>query len=159
MLEGEIALVTGASRGIGQAIALALGEAGAVVAFFGITRQFTSGMETTRLEYDAYHEMAERDLEKLACEAIRRWGLARCLIVHRLGLVPLTEISVAIVVSSPHRLGAFASGQWLIDALKERVPIWKKECWTDGRSQWIHPKPKAPERHGSGPGKGNRRGG
>ena len=112
-------------------------EAGAVVAFFGITRQFTSGRETARLEYDAYRKMAERELKRLVSEATERWSLVRCQLVHRLGMVPLAEISVAIVVSSPHRLDAFTAGQWLIDTLKERVPIWKKECWADGQSEWV----------------------
>ena len=112
-------------------------EAGAVVAFFGITRQFTSGRETARLEYDAYRKMAERELKRLVSEATERWSLVRCQLVHRLGMVPLAEISVAIVVSSPHRLDAFTADQWLIDTLKERVPIWKKECWADGQSEWV----------------------
>ncbi len=114
-------------------------EAGAVVAFFGITRQFTSGRETKILEYDAYRKMAQNELNRLAAEATERWSLVSCQIVHRLGLVPLAEISVAIVASSPHRLDAFQAGQWLIDTLKKRVPIWKKECWADGQSEWVHP--------------------
>ena len=114
-------------------------EAGAVVAFFGITRQFTAGRETVQLEYDAYRIMAERELNRLVSEATERWSLVRCQIVHRLGMVPLAAICVAIVVSSPHRMDAFAAGQWLIDTLKERIPIWKKECWADGQSEWIHP--------------------
>jgi molybdopterin synthase catalytic subunit len=67
------------------------------------------------------------------------WPLVTCSIVHRLGLVPLGEASVAVVVSSPHRQEAFDAGEWLIDTLKERVPIWKQEHWADGRSDWIHP--------------------
>ncbi len=116
-------------------------EAGAVVAFFGVTRQFTSGRETALLQYDAYREMAELELRKLESEACERWPLVSCQIVHRLGAVPLGEVSVAIVVSSPHRRDAFAAGEWLIDTLKERVPIWKKECWADGKSEWVHPGP------------------
>jgi molybdopterin synthase catalytic subunit len=60
-------------------------------------------------------------------------------VVHRVGPVPLGEASVAVAVSSPHREAAFAAGKWLIDTLKQVVPIWKKEYWTDGTSQWVHP--------------------
>jgi molybdopterin synthase catalytic subunit len=114
-------------------------EAGAVVLFLGTTRQFTAGRETRELHYDAYREMAERELEKLEAEARRRWSLVECAIVHRLGLVPLAEASVAIVVSSPHRDAAFEAGRWLIDTLKDSVPIWKQERWADGAVEWVHP--------------------
>lgn len=112
---------------------------GAVLLFLGVTRQHTAGRETTELHYDIYHEMAEQQLATLEAEARRRWGLDECLIVHRLGRVPLGEASVAIVVASPHRREAFASGEWLIDTLKEVVPIWKQEHWADGSSEWVHP--------------------
>ena len=114
-------------------------EAGAVLLFLGTTRQFTDERETVELQYDAYRDMAMRELEKLEREARRRWPIVECGIVHRLGLVPLAEASVAIVVSSPHRDEAFAAGRWLIDALKESVPIWKQEHWADGAVEWVHP--------------------
>jgi molybdopterin synthase catalytic subunit len=63
----------------------------------------------------------------------------RCVIIHRLGHLELGEASIAIAVSSPHRAAAFAAGQWLIDTIKEVVPIWKKENWADGTSDWVHP--------------------
>jgi molybdopterin synthase catalytic subunit len=113
--------------------------AGAVVLFLGTTRQFTAGRETTQLAYEAYHEMAERELERLAEEAHGRWPIVECAIVHRLGIVPLAEASVAIAVSSSHREVAFEAGRWLIDALKELVPIWKREHWADGSVEWVHP--------------------
>lgn len=116
-----------------------LAEAGAVVLFLGTTRQFTEGRETVELHYDAYQEMAEQEMAKLAAEARERWSLVECAIVHRLGLVPLAESSVAIAVSSPHRGEAFEAGKWLIDTLKERVPIWKQEHWADGTKEWVHP--------------------
>lgn len=112
---------------------------GAVLLFLGVTRQHTAGRETTELRYDAYNEMAERELAALESEARQRWNLDECLIVHRLGKVPLGEASVAIVVASPHRRAAFAAGEWLIDTLKLRVPIWKEEHWADGSKDWIHP--------------------
>lgn len=113
--------------------------AGAVLLFLGCTRQHTAGRETTELTYDAYDEMAEKELAALEAQARERWGLVECLIVHRLGLVPLGEASVAIVVASPHRRAAFEAGEWLIDTLKVRVPIWKQEHWADGTTEWVHP--------------------
>ena len=118
-------------------------EAGAVVLFLGITRQFTQGRETTSLSYEAYREMAVKELERLEQQARDRWPLVDCSIVHRLGEVPLAEASVAIAVSSPHRGDAFEAGRWLIDTLKETVPIWKQEHWADGDAEWVHPEPTA----------------
>jgi molybdopterin synthase catalytic subunit len=113
--------------------------AGAVLLFLGCTRQHTAGRETTELTYEAYNEMAEKELASLESQARERWGLSECLIVHRLGTVPLGEASVAIVVASAHRRTAFEAGEWLIDTLKQRVPIWKQEHWADGTSEWVHP--------------------
>jgi molybdopterin synthase catalytic subunit len=114
-------------------------EAGAIVLFLGTTREMTDGRRTVSLDYEAYDEMAEKQLAELEAEARRRWPLVECHIVHRLGRVPLAEASVAIVVSTPHRADAFAAGQWLIDTLKRDVPIWKQEHWADGTSEWVHP--------------------
>jgi molybdopterin synthase catalytic subunit len=119
--------------------------AGAVLLFLGCTRQHTAGRETTELTYDAYAEMADKELASLESQARERWGLVECLIVHRLGTVPLGEASVAIVVASAHRRPAFKAGEWLIDTLKERVPIWKQEHWADGMSEWVHPSHDASE--------------
>ena len=125
-------------------------QAGAVVLFLGVTRQHTDGRETTELHYDAYSAMALKELAALETEARERWLLVECTIVHRLGCVPLGEASVAIVTASPHRRAAFAAGEWLIDTLKERVPIWKKEHWADGTTDWVHPQA-SPDRSKSEP--------
>ena len=114
-------------------------QAGAVVLFLGVARRFTDGRETLELSYDAYEAMAAKELARLEAEARRRWSLAECILVHRLGAVPLGEASVAIVAASPHRREAFAAAEWLIDVLKERVPIWKQEHWADGTTDWVHP--------------------
>ena len=114
-------------------------EAGAVVLFLGTTREFTAGRQTESLDYESYGEMALRKLEELEQEARQRWSLTELTIVHRLGHLGIGEASVAIAVSAPHRKDAFTAGQWLIDTLKEIVPIWKKENWADGTSQWVHP--------------------
>lgn len=114
-------------------------EAGAVVLFLGTTRELTAGRQTVALDYEAYNEMAERQLTDLEAEARRRWPVIECSITHRLGRVPPTEASVAIAVSTPHRRDAFEAGQWLIDSLKQDVPIWKREQWSDGAQEWVHP--------------------
>ena len=114
-------------------------EAGAVVLFLGITREFTGSRQTVELDYEAYETMAESELSKLEATARQRWQLVECFIVHRLGAVPLAEASVAIVASAPHRRAAFAAAEWLIDTLKECVPIWKRERWADGTTEWVHP--------------------
>ena len=114
-------------------------QAGAVVLFLGTTREFTRGRQTLTLVYDGYREMAARELTNLETEAMHRWPLIACMIVHRLGEVPLGEASVLVVVSSPHRKDAFEAAQWIMDTLKQQVPIWKQEHWTDGRTEWVHP--------------------
>ena len=126
-------------------------QAGAVVLFLGTTREFTAGRQTTTLEYEAYQAMARQELARLEAEARQRWSLVYCAIVHRLGEVALAETSVAIVVSAAHRSEAFAAGNWLIDSLKESVPIWKREQWADGSSAWIHPQPEVVPGESSSP--------
>ena len=116
-------------------------EAGATVLFVGTTRRVTEGRETVRLHYEAYETMATAELQRLEQAARRRWPLEQCAISHRLGTVPVGEASVAIAVSSAHRDAAFEAGRWLIDTLKQSVPIWKQEQWADGSSEWVHPTP------------------
>src|SRR5262245_24243551 len=82
-------------------------EAGAVVLFLGVTRQFTAGRETVELAYEAYDDMAKKELARLEREARARWSMAECALVHRTGVVPVSEPSVAVAVSSPHRDAAF----------------------------------------------------
>jgi molybdopterin synthase catalytic subunit len=114
-------------------------QAGAIVLFLGTTREQTDGRQTVALDYEAYAEMAQRKMAELEAEARRRWPVIECIVVHRLGRVPPAEASVAIAVSTPHRSDAFAAGQWLIDSLKRDVPIWKREQWADGTTEWVHP--------------------
>jgi molybdopterin synthase catalytic subunit len=113
--------------------------AGAIVLFLGTTRELTDGRQTVALDYEAYRDMAERCLVRLENEARHRWPVIECMITHRLGRVPPSEVSVAIAVSTSHRGDAFAAGQWLIDSLKRDVPIWKREQWADGSAEWVHP--------------------
>jgi molybdopterin synthase catalytic subunit len=114
-------------------------QAGAIVLFLGTTREFTGGRQTRSLDYECYADMAQRKLSQIEAQACDRWPLVACAIVHRLGNVPLAETSVAIAVSSPHRKAALEAGGWLIDTLKQVVPIWKKEQFADGTSEWVHP--------------------
>lgn len=118
--------------------------AGAVVLFLGTTREMTAGRGTASLDYEAYPKMAEKKLAELESEARRRWPVIECCVVHRLGHLLPGEASVAVAVSTPHRDDAFAAGRWLIDTIKAEVPIWKRENWTDGATDWIHPQPTAP---------------
>ena len=119
--------------------AVASPAAGAVVLFLGTAREETGGRRTASLEYECYAEMARRKLAELADDALGKWPLAGLRIVHRLGRVAVGETSVAIAVSSAHRQAAFQAGEWLIDRIKEVVPIWKKENWADGGGDWVHP--------------------
>lgn len=114
-------------------------QAGAVVLFLGTTREMTGGRRTESLDYECYPEMAQRKLAELEDEARQQWPLVECSIVHRLGHLELGEASIAIAVSSPHRDAAFAAGKWLIDTIKQVVPIWKRENWADGTTEWVHP--------------------
>ncbi len=113
--------------------------AGAVVLFLGTAREVTGSQRTLWLDYEAYADMARQELQRLEAEARGRWPLVGVSIVHRLGRVEIGESSVAIAVSSPHRQAAFEAGQWLIDQIKHHVPIWKKETWADGSTEWVHP--------------------
>jgi molybdopterin synthase catalytic subunit len=101
-------------------------RAGAVVTFLGVTR------EVPALEYEAYAEMAEPQMAEIVAGAIERHGLCAAAVEHRVGTVPLSEPSVAIAVSAPHRDAAFAGAREIIDELKARVPIWKKE-----EGEWV----------------------
>ncbi len=113
--------------------------AGAVVLFLGTVREFTKGVQTDWLEYQAYPEMATASMSKLEQECRDTFTVTEIVISHRIGALQLGDISVAIAVSAPHRTQAFDAGRWLIDTLKERVPIWKKEHFSDGREEWQHP--------------------
>lgn len=114
-------------------------DAGAVILFLGTVREMTNGQQTVALDYEGYPEMAEAKLAELEAETRSRWPVTKAAIVHRLGKLELGEISVAVAVSCPHRKDAFEAGRFLIDQLKVTVPIWKKENWADGRTEWVHP--------------------
>jgi len=114
-------------------------DAGAVVLFLGTVREMTSGRQTVALDYEAFDEMAVAKMQELEAEARAQWSVVNVGIIHRLGHLELGEISVAVAVSSPHRAAAFEAGRHIIDRLKMIVPIWKKENWSDGSTEWVHP--------------------
>ena len=112
--------------------------AGANVLFTGTARKLTGGLETMFLEYDAHPEMAEQKLAEVAGTAREKWNLCGVAITHRLGRVEIGEVSIAVAISSPHRLAAIEAIEWIMDTVKRSVPIWKKEHWADGSTEWIH---------------------
>jgi len=125
---------------------------GAAVLFLGTTRRWTGDQETYSLFYEGYRQMALEQMEQLEAMARQKWRIEQVWIVHRLGEVEVGESSIAILVRSPLRKAAFVAASWLIDTIKEQVPIWKKELPppnqvapqpTTGR--WVHPDPKRME--------------
>jgi molybdopterin synthase catalytic subunit len=115
--------------------------AGAVCTFLGTVREFTGDRRTVALAYESYPEMALKKMAELEEEARRRWPVIELALVHRVGNLELGEVSVAVAVSCPHRHESFEACRWLIDSLKQVVPIWKKEIWADGNEAWVHPGP------------------
>lgn len=111
---------------------LKAGSDGAVCVFDGIVRNNTRGRETLYLDYEAYREMALKQMNELAGQAIQKFGVRDVALLHRLGRLQVGETSVLIVVASAHRGAAFDACRWLIDTLKKQVPIWKKETFVDG---------------------------
>jgi molybdopterin synthase catalytic subunit len=111
--------------------------AGAVVCFSGIVRDHSDGRDgVTGITYEAYEPEASRRLGQVAAETRRRWpAIERLAVLHRIGDVALSEASVVVVASAPHRPEAFAAARFCIDTLKETVPIWKREHWANG-SDW-----------------------
>ncbi|HJU84626.1 MAG TPA: molybdenum cofactor biosynthesis protein MoaE [Holophagaceae bacterium] len=112
-------------------------HAGALVLFEGRARDHHEGRPVLQLAYEAYVPMAHRELERLRERAIERFGLTRCAIHHRLGAVPLTEAAVVVATASAHRAEAFQAAAWIMDEIKQHVPIWKRETYRDGGEAWV----------------------
>lgn len=110
--------------------------AGALATFVGMTRNTNEGRRVVRLEYECYAGMAEKEMVKIAEEALSRWPIVKVAMIHRIGRVDIGEASVAIAVSSGHRHAAFEACHYAINQLKETVPIWKKELY-EGGELWI----------------------
>jgi len=111
-------------------------DIGGIVSFIGTVRDCSRGRSIHHLEYDAYPEMAEREIRRIADEAARLWPGTRVAVAHRRGRLEVGEIAVVVVAGAPHRGDAFAAARYTIDTLKERVPIWKKEVTADGE-YWV----------------------
>lgn len=111
--------------------------AGAVVVFLGTVRDHSPGKEgVTYLEYEAYREQVEAKISAIVAEAQQQWPLRGVVVEHRIGRVEVGEASVGVAVSSAHRAEAFEAARYLIDELKQRAPIWKKEHWPGG-AEWV----------------------
>jgi molybdopterin synthase catalytic subunit len=110
---------------------------GAALLFWGVVRNENDGRAVSSLEYSAYAEMAEREMLRIADEARARFGTGAVHVVHRIGLLQVGEASVAIAVASPHRAGAYDASRYVIEELKRRVPVWKREGYVDGETEWV----------------------
>ena len=113
---------------------------GGIATFIGCARDFSEGREVTEISFDAYGSMAVAEMNKLRDEAMARFGLLDARIVHRVGLVKAGESIVFIAAGAEHRAPALQACHWLIDELKQRVPIWKKEVTPQGDA-WVTPHP------------------
>jgi molybdopterin synthase catalytic subunit len=111
-------------------------SAGAIATFIGTTRNNNEGRKVIALDYDAYPEMAEKELKRIGDDAKKKWSIERMGIVHRIGPVQITEASVMIAVSAAHRDDAFQACRFAIEEIKKTVPIWKKEVF-EGGEVWI----------------------
>ena len=109
---------------------------GAVCVFYGVVREDSRNKKVRFLEYDAYPEMAEKKMRMILEEVKVKWPEQRAAIVHRIGTLGIGEASVVIAVGSPHRGESFEACRYVIDRVKEEVPIWKKEVFTDGE-EWV----------------------
>jgi molybdopterin synthase catalytic subunit len=135
---GDLVVVSEAAIDAGR-LAEAVGrpDSGAVVVFLGTVRDSSSGRRgVTALEYEAYAGVAEAEIGRIVAEARDRWTLSAVAAAHRIGRLAVGEVTVGVAVSSPHRPEAFEAARFLIDELKQRVPIWKKEFWADGE-EWV----------------------
>ncbi len=112
---------------------------GASIVFVGTVREVNEGRAVSGIEYTAYAAMALRELEAIAAEAVLRFGTDDVIVEHRLGRLALGEASVVIAVAHPHRAEAYEASRFVIEELKRRVPIWKREEYTDGTREWVDP--------------------
>jgi molybdopterin synthase catalytic subunit len=112
---------------------------GAVLLFLGAVRQVNDGRNVTGIDYAAYEAMAQRELEAIVTEASTKFHAADVAVQHRLGELAVEDVSVAIAVGHAHRDAAYAASRFVIEELKRRVPIWKREHYTDGTREWVDP--------------------
>ena len=115
-------------------------EAGGIDIFIGTVRNKTADKKVVRLEYEAYDKMALKEMESIAKEAVAKWKVIKYAVVHRKGILQIGDAAVVIAVATPHRQAAFEACKYIIDTIKERVPIWKKEIYEDGEV-WVSAHP------------------
>lgn len=118
--------------------ALADPACGGFASFEGWVRDHNEGARVQLLEYEAYEALAVREGERIIIEAVSRFGVARAACVHRLGSLAIGDVAVWVGASSPHRNEAFLACRYIIDEVKHRLPIWKKEHYTSGDSGWVN---------------------
>lgn len=118
--------------------AIADPDCGAYVQFEGWVRNVNDGRDVGRLEYEVYEPLAEREGLRIMEEAVRQFGLTRAVCVHRSGLLDLGDCAVIVAVTAPHRDEAFRGCRYIIDEVKARLPIWKKEHYADGEREWVN---------------------
>jgi len=111
---------------------------GAYVQFEGWVRDHNEGQPVIRLEYEVYEPLAVREGERILAEAVQRFGVARAAAIHRSGMLELSDVAVVVGVSSAHRGEAFEACRYIIDQLKLRLPIWKKEYYANGVAEWVN---------------------
>jgi molybdopterin synthase catalytic subunit len=131
-------------------LALQQGAFGAYVAFEGWVRDHNEGRAVHRLEYEAFAALAQREGERIIDEAGGRFALGRALCAHRVGALAIGELAVWVGVSSTHRDAAFQACRFIIDEIKHRLPIWKKEYYRDGDSGWVNCEACAAHAHSGG---------
>jgi molybdopterin synthase catalytic subunit len=112
-------------------------EDGALLLFLGVVRNHNEGREVAGLEYEAYEEMGEAVLEEIAREAQEGCGSDRILVQHRVGVLEVGGVSTVIAVATPHRAEAYEASRYIIEEIKKRLPVWKKENYVEGDSQWV----------------------
>ena len=132
-LVSEVAIDVGAAKK-----SVADNSCGALVVFEGWIRDHNEGQEVKRLEYEVYRPVAEKEGTRIIDEAMERFGVSHAICIHREGLLELGEIAVIVCVSSPHRGEAFDACRYIIDETKTRLPIWKKEHYVSGISEWVN---------------------
>lgn len=122
-----------------QALLARVGDpsSGAVILFLGVVRNHNEGRRVEAMRYDAYDEMARGTLDEILAEAEDRYGVGHLAAVHRVGELGIGDVSVAIAVSSVHRADAYEASRYVIEEIKVRLPVWKKERFEDGTSEWV----------------------
>lgn len=111
---------------------------GAYVQFDGWVRDHNEGKQVLRLEYEVYEPLAIKEGDKIIAEAMERFGVHQASAIHRNGLMELSDVAVVVGVSSPHRDEAFDACRYIIDQAKVRLPIWKKEYYASGKTEWVN---------------------